>query len=336
MRYVKAAAFCFGAFLLFWIIRKIGWHQLEEGFLALGWRILVPIAILFPCYLLMTLAWLLFLRQYEHHSIPFWTLFRIKVAGEASSALTPINFLGGDPMRIWLLSRNFPVTIGGASVVVDRTLQSLAIVALIFLGNLVAVFKLSMPFTIRALLGGTAGVLFLLIFVLIFGQKRGLFQKLLKLATRLRIRTFSEKTVKRIEELDHHVREFYHESQTLFFMGFFILFFARLLGTLEIFYIGRALGVPMTYWEAIFFAAVIPMTNLVSIVVPGTFGVLEGVVSSLFMALHWDPAHGIILQIARRVRAMFWYTLGFAFLLFFKSKKPSTTPVKVPPADLSR
>ncbi len=330
MRYVKILAFCLGAALLVWIIRKIGLRELEEGFRVLGWKILVPIAILFPCYLLMTLAWWLFLRQYEHHSVPFWTIFRIKMAGEASSAATPINFLGGDPVRIWLLSQNLPVAMGGASVVVERTLQSLAIVALIFLGNIAAIFKLAMPVTIRVLLAGTAGVLLLLILILIFGQKRGLFQKLLRLSSRLRIRTFSEKTVQKIEELDHHIRAFYHQNHFLFIVGFLLLFLNRLIGSMEILYLGRALGVPITFWETIFFAAVIPMTNLVSVVVPGTFGVLEGVVSSLFTALQWDPAHGVVLQIARRFRALCWYTLGFVFLLSFKARKKTSVQLPSP------
>ncbi len=73
-------------------------------------------------------------------------------------------------------------------------------------------------------------------------------------------------------------------------------------------------------WEAIFFAAVIPVTNMIGGFVPGTLGVLEGVVSSLFFALHWNPADGVVLQIARRLRALFWISLGLLFIFLFKAK----------------
>ena len=142
MRALKIVALLLGVTLLVWIVRKIGIEELLSGIRALGWRLFIPILIIFPCYLLYTVSWQLFLKRFEHHSIPFWVLFRIKVAGEATNTLTPLNFAGGDPLRIWLLSKNFPTAIGGASVVVDRTLQMLAVVSLMFLGNVVAIFRL--------------------------------------------------------------------------------------------------------------------------------------------------------------------------------------------------
>ena len=117
-------------------------------------------------------------------------------------------------------------------------------------------------------------------------------------------------------EIDEHLETFYSRNRRLFITCYFLHLAARLTGILEILVIGRFLGVPMGLWEATFFAAIIPVTNLIGGIVPGTFGVLEGVVSSLFYALHWDPSNGIVLQIARRLRALFWILLGLAFLFF--------------------
>lgn len=321
MRAVKVVAFLLGAFLLVWIIRKIGFEEFLAGFRTLGWRLLVPIVIIFPCYLLYTISWVLFLKRFEHHSIPFWTLFRIKVAGEASNTLTPLNFAGGDPVRVWLLSKNYPVDIGGASVVVDRTLQILGVVTIIFLGNMAALFQLDLPAYAKKILGITAVLMLAFILLFVFHQTKGLFQKLLRLATKLRIRKFSEKTLRKIEELDAHIMEFYQKDRKLFFYCYLFHLAGRFVGLLELIYIGRVLGVPMGFWEALFFAAVIPLTIMVGGIVPGTLGVLEGVVTSLFMALHWDPADGVILQVARRLRALFWILLGLLFIAFFKADK---------------
>lgn len=330
MRALKVIAFLLGLFLLLWIVRKLGVQELLTGFQTLGWRLLIPIAIIFPCYLLYAVSWQLFLKRFEHHSIPFWTLLRIKIAGEATNTLTPLNFAGGDPIRIWLLSRNFPVAIGGASVVVDRTLQILAVVSLIFLGNVAALFKLDLPLYAKNLLGITAGFLLLFILAFVFFQTRGFFQSILKLLTRLKIRKFSEKTTQRVKELDLHVGRFYKEDKKLFFFCYLMHFAARLIGILEILFLARFLGVPMGPWEAVFFAAVIPVTNMLGAIVPGTFGVLEGVVSSLFYALHWDPASGVVLQIARRLRAFFWIVMGLVFVLMFKGKQERPASQRVP------
>ena len=315
MRILKALTFGLGLLLFVWIVRKLGVGNLVEGFQRCGWRLAIPIVLVFPCYLLYTFSWQAFLRRFEHHAIGFWTLFRIKVAGEAANTLTPLNFAGGDPLRIWLLARKFPVSIGGASVVVDRTLQILAVVTLIFLGNIAALVRLEFPPFAKTILGTTAFLLFVLISFFLFQQTRGLFRKILVWVTRLKLRTFSANTRGKIEELDRHLHDFYRRDRGLFFLCYCMHLAARAIGIVEIWLLASLLGVPMGPWEAVFFSAVIPVTNLLGAIVPGTFGVLEGVVSSLFFALHWNPADGIVLQLARRIRACFWILLGMIFLM---------------------
>lgn len=318
MRWVKVVAFFLGLLLLLWIVRKMGVQDLAAGFRTLGWRIFVPVPIIFVCYLLYTVSWRLFLKRFDAHSIPFWSLFRIKVGGEAANTLTPLNFAGGDPVRVLLLSKNFPATISGASVVVDRTLQILAIVSLIFFGNVVALTKLELPQSVRVLLGATVTVLVIFILLLVFHQTQGLSQKVFRLGQKFRIKAFSPERLKKMEEMDEHISYFYRRDRKLFVGCYFLHFAARIIGTFEILFIARVLDVPMGFWEAIFFAAVIPVANMLGTLVPGNLGVLEGVVSSLFFALHWDPSDGFVLQIARRVRAFIWISIGLLFISFYK------------------
>ncbi len=327
MREVKVVALLLGLFLLIWIVRKLGVKELETGFRTLGWRLLVPVALVFPCYLLYTLSWKLFLQRFDGHHIPFWNLFRIKVSGEAANTLTPLNFAGGDPVRVWLLSKTIPLSISGASVVVDRTLQIMAIVVLIFFGNMAALLKLDLPVYAKSILGGVAAFLLLFISLFTYYQTRGLFQKLSRLAKKLRLRNFSDHTLKKIEELDAHVLDFYRQDRALFLGCFLLHVSARFIGIWEIYLLAHFLGVPMDFWGALFFSAVIPITNMVGSLVPGNLGVLEGVVSSLFLALHWNPADGVVLQIARRVRSFLWIVVGLIFIAIFKAKNKEETTV---------
>lgn len=320
MRWFKVFAFLLGAFLLLWIVRKLGWQELFTGFRTLGWKVVVPVAIILPCYLMYTYSWELFLKRFDAHTIPFWSLFRIKVGGEAANTLTPLNFAGGDPVRVLLLSKSFPGAISGASVIVDRTLQIAAIVSLIFLGNVVALFKLDLPSSVRYLLGGTVTFLVGVIFFLVISQTKGLSEKVFRLGQRLKIKALSEERLKKMKEMDNHIHAFYRKDRRLFVVCYLLHFGARLVGIFEILFIARVLGVPMGYWEAIFFAAVIPVINMVSVFVPGNLGVLEGAVSSLFFALHWNPSDGVVLQIARRIRAGIWISIGILFILLYKRK----------------
>ena len=56
------------------------------------------------------------------------------------------------------------------------------------------------------------------------------------------------------------------------------------------------------------------MVNAVFAFVPGAIGVMEGAYSGMLYLLHIDPAIGITIQIAKRMRAAFWILLGLLFL----------------------
>jgi len=321
VRFLKIAFLLLGTVLLFWIIQKIGWEELLKSFQRLGWSLWLVTFLMFIPYLFFTFAWWLFLKLHDHYSISFWTLFQIKLAGEATNAMTPLNFVGGDPLRVWFLSKNYPASIGGASVVVDRTLNMLATILVILVGNLAALFQFEFSRKMYWFLVGCTVVLFLLLFLFLIFQKSGVFQKLFVLLKKIGIRHFSAVTEQKLVELDGTLKWYYQEHRRLFYGGILLHSVGRFFGVLEILLLGRFLGVPMNVSQALFFASVIPLTNVLGVFVPGTFGVLEGVVSTFFIIFHWNPADGIVLQIARRIRATFWILVGLLIVVLFKSEK---------------
>ena len=123
--------------------------------------------------------------------------------------------------------------------------------------------------------------------------------------------------------MDNLLGDFYRKDRKLFFVCFLLHFITRFYGSLELCLIGYFLNVPMGISEAVFFAAVIPVVNMVGSLVPGSLGILEGIISSLFLALHWDPAQGFVLQIARRFRAFMWMLFGIGIMMMLKWKRKS-------------
>ena len=304
-----------GAVLLILLVRKIGVDTILENIRALGWKFIPILAITGVGYVFYTIAWMQFLSRLSN-GIGFFELFRIKISGEAVNTLTPANFIGGDPMRIYLLKKNFPVSEGAASVVVDRTLQSIAILFTILLGIIVAFLKfdeLSANITYGvpiALVISFAFMGFLLVH-----QRRGLFSLILNVCRKIGIkREFSEKTVKRLMELDGHIIDFYNENHRGFLIALGCHIMGRLLGVVEIYAIGRVVSDEFTLFAALMLAAVAPMVMAVFAFIPGAFGVMEGAFSGVLYLLHLDPSIGITIQIAKRLRAAFWISLGLLFL----------------------
>jgi uncharacterized protein (TIRG00374 family) len=314
-RYGRYAFLAVGAVLLGALVRKIGIATIVDNMREIGWRFGPILSISAAGYALYTAAWLTFLHRLSD-GIGFWDLFRIKIAGEAVNTLTPANFIGGDPMRVYLLKKCFPLSEGAASVVVDRTLQTAAILITIFLGVTVALIKFddlsdNISYGVPIVLAISAAFM---IFILAH-QRRGLFGLMLNACRRLGIkREFSERTVSRFAALDGHIVEFYNSSHTRFLAALGCHVAGRLLGVVEIYAIGRVVDDGFTLFAALMLAALAPMVNAAFAFIPGAFGVMEGAYSGVLYLMHINPAIGITIQITKRLRAAFWIALGLLFL----------------------
>jgi len=69
-----------------------------------------------------------------------------------------------------------------------------------------------------------------------------------------------------------------------------------------------------TLFAALMLAALAPMVTAVFAFIPGAFGVMEGAFSGVLYLLNINPAIGITIQIAKRLRAAFWISLGLLFM----------------------
>jgi len=318
MKKIKKARFLFliiGAVLLTVLIRKVGIGSIVDNISTLGLRF-VPIFSISICwYALFSLAWLQFLSRLSK-GISFSELFRIKIAGEAVNALTPANFLGGDPLRIHLLKKYFATTEGAASVVVDRTLHSTATLLVILFGIIASFVGIkSLPKNIQLGVPIVMSVAIAFMGFIFVRQRKGFFSVLMNICKRVGIkREFSENTISRFEELDSHIIDFYEANHSGFWFALLCHVMGKLLGILEIYVIGRCVSDDFTLFAALLLCALTPVVSAVFTFVPGAIGVMEGAYSGVLYLLHLDPAIGITIQISKRIRAALWVTLGLVFL----------------------
>ncbi len=319
IRYVFLAV---GAALLIFLIHKIGINTIFSNIRALGWWLVPIFCIGIGWYTLYTVAWRQFLDRLKG-SVSLWELFRIKVTGEAVNTLTPMNFLGGDPLRVYLLKKNFATTEGAASVVVDRTLHSIAILTVILTGIIAAFLKFDkLPPNVQY---GVPLVMLIAIafmaFILIH-QRKGFFSLVMTVCRRLHIkRTFSEKTIERFEKLDAQIVDFYELSHWGFWLALACHIGGRLLGVVEVYAIGRVVSDEFTLFAALMLTALAPIVNAVFAFVPGALGVMEGAYGGVLYLMHINPSIGITIQIAKRVRAAIWILIGLLFLGYGQREK---------------
>lgn len=311
LRYIFSAL---GILIFCVLIYRLGPLDILSHLTKVRWWI-VPILAIVPIgYMLYTMAWNVFLKNFEG-KISFLDLLKIKIAGEAVNSLTPVNFIIGDPARAHLLRHKFHPTESVASVVVDRTLNAIATLAIIIIGTTLAIVKLPLPKNIKYGLPAVLVVASLFIGFILVHQHRGLFSFLADLAKRFKFKkAFSPNTLERLAETDGHIANFYQTSKRAFWSALALHFGGRLLGVFEIFLIGWAINDNFTPFVAFLLGAAAPIINLVFAFIPGAFGVLEGALSAILYSSGFPPEMGVTIQIVRRFRAAIWIGVGLILL----------------------
>src|SRR3989338_7719195 len=101
--------------------------------------ILIPYTIVF---VLDTMGWRYALKDLTP-DLKFLGLFAARMAGESINCLTPSAYLGGEPLKAYLLKTYNVSTIDGmASVVISRTIMTLAQVVFVLIGVALAFSRL--------------------------------------------------------------------------------------------------------------------------------------------------------------------------------------------------
>jgi uncharacterized protein (TIRG00374 family) len=319
---LRVVSLILGGILFAFLIHKIGIDTIMSNIRTLGWWLIPIFSLTIISFSSYTVAWRQFIKRLNG-STSFWQIFRIKTIGEAVNTLTPASFLGGDPMRIYLLKKNLSGTEGAASVVVDRTLHTIAVLVIILTGIVAAFFTFDrLPPTIQY--GGPIVLLIAASFVafMLVHQRKGFFQLLMTISRRLRIkRSFSERTIERFAKLDAHIIDFYNLNHHGFWIALLCHITGRFVGVLEIYMIGKIVSNEFSFLTALVLTGLSPIINAVFAFVPAALGFMEGAYSGVLYLMHMDPSIGITIQLARRMRQALWILIGLIFLGFSQREK---------------
>ncbi|MCE9624868.1 MAG: flippase-like domain-containing protein [Deltaproteobacteria bacterium] len=328
-RFLRQFFFLLGLAFFVYLVIKLKPLVLLEYLKTVGWNFLWILAVSSVWIVAYSLAWEIFLKNLSKR-VNLWDIFKIKTSGEAINTITPLGWGGGDPARILMLKDHIPVNEGTASVVVDRTLNNLAIALFMLIGVLVTFIRFTLPPVLKV---GLPVTLFIIVGVsafLYYRSHEGLFLFFLDLLKKLRIKKeFSEKTLKNVQEIDGHISRFYKMNRKGFAMAFTLHFIGRLCGVAEIYLAARFLGHPFSMIDSYLLASMTVIINMIFVFVPGALGVMEGAFAGIFALLHLDPAVGTSIQIVRRTRMLFWTAIGFVFMAQMKSPetdKPNPAP----------
>ena len=295
----------------------------QLGPLPLG-VILLPMIVV---YGLEAWGWRLTLRGAAQR-VGFLRLFAIRMAGETVNVTTPAAYVGGEPLKAYLLKRyGVSIVKGLASVITAKTTMTLAQVLFILVGFGLAFW----------ILGGSGHqwlVMCVSLVLLAFGvgllvavQRYGIGLGCLTMLRVCGIRLeFLEKREAQLREMDATIQQFYSQNRGTFYAALATFFLAWCCETLEVYAILYYLGAGVDIWTSISIAALTVLIKGGTFFIPGSLGAQEAGYTLLLMSFGYTEVTGMTFALIRRLREIVWILIGLICLLLLKGKDlPATT-----------
>jgi uncharacterized protein (TIRG00374 family) len=318
---LKASLFVLGALTLSFLVWHIGISRIYEAVTQLGPAAMA--AILLPSllmYVLEAYGWRVTLGRWAE-AIPFWRVLAIRTAGEVVNMTTPTAYVGGEPLKAYLLKRHgVPLIDGLASVVTAKTTMTIAQILFILTGIGLGFWLLgsdgSAEQTITAAVV-SAGLLVFGVGAFVLVQRQGMFTWILQTLRRLGLRlNYLESREQKLVELDRTIADFYARKQSAFLASTLLFLLGWLAEALEVFVMVLCLGQPITVLSAVAIGALSVFIKGGTFFIPGSLGAQDAGNLLLLTAFGYGEVTGITFALLRRFREFVWIAIGLLCLAF--------------------
>ena len=308
-----------GLLTLALIVWHIGPGQIYDAARQLGPAALL--ALLIPSlimYVVEAFGWKVTLGP-SAKNIPFWRVLAIRTAGEVVNMTTPTAYVGGEPLKAYLLKKHHvPMVEGLASVIIAKTTMTIAEVLFIFFGIALGMWLLggndSSGETVAAALLGV-GLLAFGTAAFVFVQRQGLFTWLLGFLRKIGLKiAYLESREEQLRSLDRTILIFYRNNRPAFYSSTGLFFLGWMAEALEVYVIIYYLGGPAMALSAISIGALSVFIKGGTFFIPGSLGAQDGGNMLLLSAFGYSDVTGITFALLRRFRELVWIGLGLLCL----------------------
>ncbi len=326
LRLAKLLFLALGLALLAKVVSDADLAQVAQHLARVGWGgVALVLALHVVTFWTDVAGW-----QLTFTSIPLaqrwmWRLYAVRLAGEAFNTVLPAASIGGEPVKALLLKTHYRVGYreATATIVLARTVNTIALI--VFLGAGFALLLASPSFSPAmkvvagvglAALGGGTGVFFLVQWFRI-GSLTG--RRVLKTRFGQRL----ERAVHVIHDIDEHIVQFYRESHLRFAIASTLGFTNWVLGVVEVYYVMKFLGHPVSFADAWIIEAMAQMMRTGTFFIPASIGVQEGTFAFVCRAITGSGETGVAMAAVRRAREIIWIALGLTLYWLYSLRRPA-------------
>ena len=238
--------------------------------------------------------------------------------GESANSFLPAGQIGGPMLMVRCLAlRGMPMEDAAAAITVSTTFQSIAQVLFALLGMALLGARASQisQHDVRTPLYIASGVLAFCLAGFYWTQRRGLFAKLMRAATRFSGKRDWSQLLSRAEAIDLAVQTTYGRKGSVA-ASFLLSLIGWLVGAGEVYLILRLLGSPVDWSDALLLESLGQAIRGAAFAIPGSLGVQEGGYLLLAPVVGLAPSTALALSLAKRAREILLGVPGLLYLRF--------------------
>lgn len=320
-RSLQAALFLAGLIAFFFSVRYAGLDRLAILLPAVSGPGLA-VLLIYPFMCTWDVAGLRILFQKEEGgNAKFGTLYSIRLAGEAINNLTPFVDIGGEFLKVSLVSSRCGITRTAAAVPVVMARTALFYSEILFWAAGFALawgFFTFTPIWAWAFYMTMAAAVFLGV-LLAWSQRRGFFSSSSGWLRRFEgSRLLLEKLHVPLQEADRQIASFYRERLGALGGSVVLHFIGWVAGGIEIYWVMRLIGAPVSPAQAVMVEALFHIVKTASFFIPGNLGAQEAGLALIAQWMGYHPSVGVALSLYKRFRQAVWTAAGLAVWGVFK------------------
>lgn len=265
--------------------------------------------------------WKIILKAHNK-KIPFLSVLRYTIAGYTISYITPFEKLGGEPLRAYMLKKEYKVDFktGSSTIIVDKFVELLGTAFFGLMGLILFLSLPQLPFLYKIIFGLVILFLFYLLFIIYYRivTGKGSFSSLFisfRLYKIVKLKHF----VRVLESVEKRMKNFFLEHKKEFLLSCFTYAVYGVLIIFEFKFLLLSFGVDVSLKTTILALTLWGLAGFIP--VPASLGVLEAGQTGLFSLVEGDARIGFVLSLLIRARALLFVAIGFVIISHFSGKQ---------------
>jgi len=311
------------------LVYNLGWTTLVANLSAIGWWFVPITGVRLTVYAINSRAWqlLTFYNRKERQLIPFRKMLQMVISGYAINYITPVMALGGEPYRILEMKKYVGIGKATSSVITYSALHILSHFLFWNLGCVLALWLTGVGGGMRMACLVFIVVNSICVAAIVRGYRRGVVVAFVGWLRRIPLlgkaigRWLTTTTEHNLVEIDNHIRLLYLSHKPNLLKATLWETTSRVVGCLEVYLTLLAIGVNISFVQAIIICSVSSFFANLLFFSPMQLGTREGGLALAMKSIGLVGSTGVVVGIAIRIAELFWTVVGITLIELTKLTK---------------